>query len=239
MKIKKLIVYMPLFGSAGISSKTFKSFVEMAMERIEGYQIEPFIHTVGPSLDFNRNDAIARMLDMNADLIMFCDGDQTFPKNSISNLLESISKEYPIVTGIYFRKANPHRCVVGNYTGWDDRNERYRKSLESIGFIDGKGEQCLFYECISDFNKKQEVNVFGMGCVLIKTSVFSSLEQPYFKYVNAYQTGDHSFGSISEDMWFCAYLKKRGIKVLCDPNVRCGHITEIVVDGPQKVLEMV
>lgn len=232
MAKKRIVIYMPVFGPISIHPKVFKSFVEMAMEPIEGYEVIPYIHTAGPSLDFNRNDAVARILDLNPDFIFFVDSDMVFPKFAIKYLLESIG-DAGACTGLYWRKAPPHRCVIGRYTGWDSHNSHYRRSLESLGFVDAKGQQCLFYKAIDELKELSPIDVFGMGVVLIKADVFRQLDQPYFKYFNGYQNGDHSLGTISEEMAFCAALHKKGIKVLADPRVKCGHITEKIVMGPQ------
>lgn len=229
----KVVIYLPLFGSHPINPKVFKSFVDMICEPIDA-QVIPFIHTIGPELAYNRNDAIERILsDHNPDFIMCCDADMTFPKNALKSLLGSIG-DAGVCTGLYWRKAFPDRCVIGHYSSWDSHNLHYKNGLRELGFIDPNGEQCLFYKAVDNIHMVAQIDVFGMGCVLIKADVFRQLKQPYFKYFNGYQTGDHSFGVISEEMYFCSEVHKKGIKVLADPGVKCGHITEIVVSEPQK-----
>lgn len=234
----KIAVYLPLFGSMQIHPKTFKSFVEMLSHKVEGYEIVPFIHTVGPELSYNRNDVFARILDMNADFIMCCDADIVFPREAISNLVNSIG-DAGGCTGLYWRKANPHRCVIGHYIPWDSHSFHYKRALGDIGFIDSSGEQCLFYKAIEEISEVSQIDVFGMGCVLLRAESLRQLKQPYFKYFDGYQTGDHSFGPISEEMVFCASLHKAGVKVLADPRVKCGHITELIVSEPKKAVSCV
>ncbi len=229
----KITVSIPLFGPTMVHPKTFKSIVEMLMEPIEGHEINVFINQLGPSLDLNRNDSVSRILEQNPDFIMWLDADMVFPKDAIKRLVASIG-DAGACTGLYWRKANPHRCVIGRYAGWTNHTRNYMNQLKSLGFVDSHGEQCLFYEAIDNLEKVSEVDVFGMGCVLIRTDVFRSLKQPYFEYFNGYKTGDHSFGPISEEMAFCAAVHKQGIKVVADPGVKCGHISELVVFEPQK-----
>lgn len=217
-----LVLYFPVTWSS-VPRETFKSILEL--ERPEGVNVIPFVNTVQP-LDFNRNDAMERaFVDMKADYLAMFDADQTFPKDSLINLLGSISEKHTVVTGTYYRKTFPHYTVVGNYVPMSSKLALRKPSLNMMGFLNGD-EQYLFYAPMDppDRNTPFEVEVSGAGCLLISKSVFNALKQPYFKYFNGYMTGDHTIGRVTEEMWFFANLKKAGIKVLCDPRVSCGHV---------------
>lgn len=222
MNEPNLLLYLPITWSS-VPRETFKSILEL--EKPKNVNVIPFIHTVSP-LDFNRNDAIERAIfDFKADYIAMFDADQTFPRDTLIRLLETNSDKNPVTTGVYYRKTFPHYTVVGNYVPMSDKIEMKKTALKSMGFMNGE-EQCLFYTPVDppDRTTPFEVDVSGAGCLLIKTSVFARISQPYFKYFNGYQTGDHSIGRISEEMWFFACLKKEGIRVMCDPRVQCGHL---------------
>lgn len=239
MESKILVVYVPLTFSQ-ISSKFFKSFLEMTGEDIRkdlrdkyGIEMVLMIHDKFP-IDLNRNDAFDRAVSKyEADYIMCCDADQVFQKNTIPMLLKTlIDSDVDAVTGIYFRKSPPHRCVVGKYSPWSPDLERKRESLESQGFITDLGEQTLFYKPLMYWDAVQPVDISGLGCFLFKTDVLNNIQQPYCKYVNPYSTGgDFTFEGHSEDMWFFSQLKKARTKILVNPRVIAGHICEKVIVG--------
>lgn len=234
---KVLVLYIPLTWST-VHSRVFKSIMDMIhpeiLELLDsefGVVISPLIHDPFP-IDFNRNDAVVRAIeDHGADYVMFCDADQVFPRNTLVELLKLVSDEFPVVTGIYFRKKPPHTCVIGKYLPNDQVAEARKAPLAGQGLLTDSGDQCLYYRDLQSFDVVQPVDAFGMGCVLVRTDVFSKLEQPYFKYINGYTTGDYTFQNITEDMWFCAQLKKKGIRTLCNPKVLCGHMVEKVIVG--------
>lgn len=59
----------------------------------------------------------------------------------------------------------------------------------------------------------------GMGCALIKVSVFKKMKYPYFRWVD-YE--DH-IGTLSEDLYFCEQCKRLGIPVHADAWSGCEH----------------
>ena len=97
--------------------------------------------------------------------------------------------------------------------------------------------QGLFKTCLVHDDKVHFIDVFGLGSVLVRASVFRALKQPYFKYLDPYLSGDHSFGLASEDMHFCSEIKKAGIRVLCDPSIVSPHLAEVeIVDSGMELL---
>lgn len=228
--MKNLLIYLPL-SWPHISSKTFRSFIEMSRVEIPGIKVDVLIHDKFP-LDRNRNSAVDLALSStyNADYIFFADADQIWPVDAIPRLLARITDDFPIVTGLYWRKTPPHSCVAGHYSPWTKDMEEKRASLTSQGFIGPDGQQCLFYKPLQDFTTVQPLDVSGMGCVLVKADIFKKLEHPYFAYVNPYTNGgDWTINHCSEEMVFWAQCKKKGIKALVDPSVRCGHVVERVI----------
>lgn len=230
----KILVYMPL-SWPNIPSKTFKSFLDMTRYPIEGVKLDVLVSDTYP-LCRNRNEAVelATSSKYDADAIFFADADHVFPETAVKDLLDHLSDDFPVVTGIYWRKGPPNTCVAGFYSPWTKDMEMKRASLEKNGFLAPDGSQCLFYRPLKDFDTIQPIDVCGMGCVLVRTDVIKKLELPYFGYVNAYTTGgDYTINHCSEEMIFWAQLKKKGIKALVVPSVRCGHITEKVIGGPE------
>ena len=59
----------------------------------------------------------------------------------------------------------------------------------------------------------------GFACALIKTSVFSQLDYPWFQYVT-----NEDYSTFSEDFYFCQHAALYGVDIWMDPRVRCGHL---------------
>lgn len=235
-----LVVYMPLSWQS-LPSKVFRSFLDMTGPDVQaelaerGITLKYLISDTFP-LCRNRNQAVEKAVSsaFEADLMFFADADQIWPKNTLSTLLNYVSDEYPVVSGVYWRKASPHTCVQGHFSSWE-KHKNIRKTIENMGFVDKDGNQCLFYKPLQDFDTIQPIDVSGMGCLLVRTDVFKKLEIPYFKYWNPYVLeGDFSINHASEEMNFFCKLRKAGIKTLVVPSVRCGHVVEKVIGSPEQ-----
>lgn len=220
----KIAFCIPLSWSS-IPRETFKSV--LAIKAPADSTFEPIIETCVP-LDLNRNRLVEEAIGRRSDYIFFADMDMTFPPDCVLKLLENCTDSTPIVSGVYYRKKEPHYPVCGRYVEWSKELEPYKFSLKNKGFMYFNETQYLFYRPVDAITAKEpmQIDVSGIGCLLIKTSVFNKLNQPYFKYVNGYMDGDHTLGRISEEMMFWANVKRAGIKVLCDPRVQCRHLVE-------------
>jgi FkbM family methyltransferase len=65
-----------------------------------------------------------------------------------------------------------------------------------------------------------EVAACGMGCALIKASVFNNIEYPHFVYKEALNHRD----TVSEDIYFCIKARNSGFTVWADTSIKCDHI---------------
>lgn len=232
--MKTLLVYLP-FTYPTISTRVFKSFLDLINSKIEGIEIKTFISNTFP-LDRNRNEAVdlACSTKYSADYIFFADGDNIWPKNTLSTLLAAVSDEFPVVSGLYWRKVPPYACIQGMYGDNEQQKNRW-ETIKSMGFIDKNGQQCLFYTPLRDFDIQRPIDVSGMGCLLVRTDVFKKIELPYFAYHNAYSLGgDFSIDHASEEMTFFMKLHNAGIKTLLVPSIRCGHEVTKVIGSPEE-----
>lgn len=236
---KILVVYVPV-ALVSVSKRFFESFValtgpDIAEEMDKKYNVKmvAMLHDKFP-IDLNRNSAVDRAdREFKADYIQFLDADQVFPKDTIPRLFQHITDETPVATGLYWRKGGSMRCVAGKYAP-NSRHETKMGSLKEQGFIAPDGSQCLYYKPLTSYDVVEPIDVSGMGCLLARMDVFKALDHPYFKYTNGYLAeGDFTLDHSSEEMWFFSQLKKKGIKMMCDPSVRCGHLKEVVVGCPE------
>lgn len=237
---KILVVYIPCTWPT-VSRRFFQSLVEMTgldiqdeMDKKWNVKMVTMVHSMFP-IDRNRNSAVDRARrEFKADYMQFLDADMVFPKDTIPRLFSHCSDEFPLVSGLYWRKAGTMRCVQGKYSPWSDSLEKKRGSITEQGFIAPDGSQTMFYKPLTSFDIVEPIDVTGGGCLLARMDVFDKLSLPYFKYVDPYLSGgDFTLDGISEDMHFNSECKKKGIKTICDPSVRCGHLVEKIIGCPE------
>ena len=151
----------------------------------------------------SRNIAACMCIDENYDYILYVDSDQIVPKNTFERLLACDS---PVAAGWSMMNVADNRSNISVY---DKPNKNYNFILQK------------------DVPKSEviEVDAIGFSCVLVKRTVFDSLEYPYFKYV---EYKDRT--RLSEDLYFCNSLKREhGIVIKCDTSLKIGHIKQIVI----------
>jgi len=233
-----LVVVQPISGN-WVHKKFYASSINVisgaVLNVLADNKIQTAIHINNNfPVDYSRNSSVDTCLnDYLADYIFFMDTDQTFPQDVILKMMQLITDDTPVITGMYYKKRPPFEAVMGRYVEWDEDSEKHRDYLTKAGFVTDDGKQCLYWRSVHYFDREQPfwVDAFGMGCVLAKADVFRKLERPWFKYTADPRTGgDQALLKNSEDMWFCAQLKKANITVLCDPRVQCGHLCEIEAD---------
>lgn len=167
-------------------------------------------------IDANRNEIIAYALKENFDITIWFDFDMTFPEDICIQLLKH---NLDIVTGMYYVKSRPYYPVMFDCV--DKKKNVFKHFRPIINFPLDE----LFY-----------ADMIGMGCVAIKTDVFRAMQKPYFKYqLHPKDTidtqwrfkHDNGINDVSEDVWFCEQVKKAGYKIIVDPKIQCGHLTEM------------
>lgn len=202
----RVLIAIPTFEN--ISPDTFKSVWDMdkpcecLFEFVRGHDCAAA-----------RNRIASRALELGADRLMMVDGDVTVPRDALSNLL-----------------AHDVDCVSGFYLRRNEDNEPGDRTC-AYKLLDDKGREHFNYTVESAYTRGElagmrsggrhlvEAHGFGMGCVLVKTSVFDRVRRPWFKWVN-YDNGN----VLTEDFYFCEELRKAGVKRYVDTRVACGHL---------------
>lgn len=205
----KVLIAVPTFES--ITPDTFKSIWDMdkggnevGFELVRGYDCATA-----------RNRIAQMAIDGGYDYLMMVDNDVTPPSDALANLLEH---EAECVSGYYLHRNADNRpsdktcvCKLNDESGIPYFNypleSEYTKG--ELAELRERGEHLV------------EIHGGGMGCVLIKTSVFTRVKYPWFDWVNY---DDKNRNMLSEDLYFCEKMRKKGIKRYVDTRVGCGHL---------------
>ena len=146
--------------------------------------------------------------------LVWLDSDQQFNLGQIKMLLDRPEK---FVSGWYIKDHAGQRSPQAMVAHWD---EEYFKKNGSMQFLH---EDELI-------GKKDpiEVSYVGFGFVKIHTSILKEMEYPYFRQ-HVQHIGGYKDNS-SEDVSFCldAY-EATGIKPLVIPQLKIGHLKEIII----------
>jgi len=138
--------------------------------------------------------------------IIFMDIDMEFPFDTIPKLL---SRNLPIVSGLYYLKAPPYSPVAG----WK-KGKRYINNND----INWKKGYAPFPK---GDNHLVEVDWAGIGCLMIDMDVFNKMRFPCFYDKWSWERGERQKG---HDMIFCQNAQKAGYRIYVDTLVQCDHV---------------
>lgn len=190
----KIAVGIPTIGA--MSAKTTKSLMEMMNLP---YEFIP-IFQYGAYVSVNREHIVEAARKVKADYLLFIDHDMKFYNVTIDLL---IKHNKDIVAALYNYRFQPITPMVKMFG-------------HNGGVILAKTKD------IPD--EPFKVAGIGMGCCLIKMSVFDKLGTPYFpmKY------DEKGFVIRSEDIGFCEKARDAGYDIWCDPTLSVGHVGEFI-----------
>jgi len=136
-----------------------------------------------------RENLINQAISMKSEWVLWLDSDMMFPATTLLRLL---AHKKDIVACNYMKRSFPFKSVA-----FTDTND-----WESWVPLQSEDELIT-------------VEAIGMGCVLMKTSIFQKLAKPYFEYT--YQPKTKDWGG--EDFTLFKKLNKLGYQVKVDTNL--------------------
>lgn len=153
-------------------------------------------------VDESRNQMAQKAIDEGFDYVFMVDSDTVVPKDALVNL---ISHGVDVCVGYYARGTSDDgkTAVIElghpNYrvSYYDDEIREMREAGDILVKVKGG----------------------GMGCALIKTSVFRDLVKPWFLYERK-----NTSPGLGEDYYFCQRCQQHGIDIFLDTRVGCDHL---------------
>lgn len=205
----KILIAVPTFEN--IYPDTFRSIYgldggehEMLFDFVRGYDCATA-----------RNNIAQMSMNEGADYVLMVDNDVVLPEDALLNMLDDAKD---VCLGYY-----AHRDADNIYRG--------RTSVCKLSKPNGK--PYFNYPLESEYTAKEletmrndgvfkvKIHGGGMGCALIKTEVFKTIDYPWYDWVNY---NDKNRGMLSEDLYFCEQCKKKNITIYTDSRVGCGHM---------------
>jgi hypothetical protein len=136
-----------------------------------------------------RERLIEQAIQSKSEWVLWLDSDMMFPSTTALRLL---AHNKDIVACNYMKRSYP---------------------FKSVAFMDTNDWES--WVPLQSEDELLTVEAIGMGCVLMRTSVFEKLNRPYFEYTYQYQTKDWG----GEDFTLFKKLNKLGYQVKVDTNL--------------------
>lgn len=199
----RVLIAIPTFES--IYPDTFKALWDMD----KGGNEVLFEFVRGYDCATARNNIAQKALSMNVDYVFMVDNDVTVPKDALVNM---ISHNVDVVSGYYVHRFKTDETSnKTNICKRGEMNYTMQYTGDELATLRNNGEYLI------------RVHGGGMGCVLIRTSVFNRISYPYYAW------RDYGNGKmLSEDLHFCEQCKAEHIKIYVDTRVQCGHMVRYI-----------
>lgn len=203
----RILIAVPTYEN--IYPDTFRSIYQLDTG---GNEVE-FDFFRGYDVANARNQIAQATLDRGFDYVLTVDNDETLPKDSLVNLLET-------------QESEPRPGMVVGYclsrpTG--AANSNGRTTAFKWGNRDYTADDAFTLDEMNEFKSKgvfkMQIRGTGLGSALIHRSVFEKMSYPWFKWV-LYDNKSQ----LSEDLFFCEKFREIGVPIFVDTRVRCGHL---------------
>lgn len=161
---------------------------------------------MGSLIYTSRNELAKYAIKNEFDYVLWLDSDMVFDDDLLERMMQTLQEnDLDMLTGLYFRRTMPYTPVLFN-----------ELALKTVGWR------------FSDFEELPEHGLFevggcGFGCVLMSTEVLISVQGKHRQMFHPLNNG-------GEDISFCWRARNCGYKIMCDPELVCGHVGYAVVN---------
>jgi hypothetical protein len=153
------------------------------------------------SLMESRTKIVQEALDSKTDWILFLDTDSIIKINTIEKMIETLeNNNLDVLSCVFFKKKAPHQPVILH-----------------------KEDGFLYFE--HDFLPNRgliQVDAVGFGCTLIRTSIFETIDRPWFKITEKILEGNKRCWE-GEDIYFSEKATAKGYKLWVDTGLVEKH----------------
>lgn len=141
--------------------------------------------------------------DKDAEWIFCTEDDHIYPEDT---LLKLLSHGKDIVSGLYLKRDMPFEPIAYHEVG------------------DGSGN--LYPHFLEDHESGLvEVDVVGVGCLLIRRKVFETIPPPWWVLTNPPTPPD----KINSDVEWCRMVKRHGFPIYCDLDAPAAHVAVVPI----------
>ena len=185
----KILIAVPTFEN--IQPEVFKAIYELKSE----HELH-FDFMRGYDCAVARNNIGKVVLAHGYDYVLMVDSDTVIPTDTLELMLEP---QVDVCLGVCPRKnTKDGKTAIIKLGDISDHNSYYYHDLPK---------------------ERTKVKGGGCACILIKASVFSQIDYPWFQYVT-----NSDYSTLSEDFYFSQNCEMYGIDIWLEPRVRCGHL---------------
>lgn len=225
MSLKKILVGLPYPNHGFITTPTKKS-LEYLIKDCQSLSIN-IKNKRGTCISYLRNTLITKSegSDIHPELEDFdyylsLDADIEFRINDLKKLIEA---DKDIISGLYKSRIDSlnKNYVAGYLHTYEDQRVRIGRKLQN---------EDLTLPIL-------KVDWAGAGFLLVKRSVFETLEYPWFRehLFHYEESGKEQCSQAGEDIGFCMHARKAGIDIYIHSEVKLMHYCsspEIPYDRP-------
>lgn len=186
----KILIAVPTFET--IQPEVFKAIYNINSEEHDLY----FDFVRGYDCAIARNEIGKIAQAGNFDYVLMIDSDTVVPADVLDFMLDP---PVDICLGVCPRKNTKEGKTAIVKLGSFEYHDNY------------------FYSNLP--KERTKVKGGGFACALIKTSVFTTCDYPWFQYVT-----QEDWRTMSEDYYFCEMARMMEIDIWMDPRVKCGHL---------------
>ncbi len=202
----KVFVGMPIYGN--IPYEAADAFTQMVAGGFARNTIAGLIQSGHGVLSHARNNIIMEALKGDCSHILFVDSDMVPRRDTLAKLLV---EDVDILSALYFMRQKPHLPVMTKRLPVRTMKDRMEISIE--GYVTDYPKDAII-----------QVGAIGMGCALIKRTVFERIKE---------KNGDEKWFSFEnnegEDFFFCRRAAELGISCHVHTGAEVGHVANVVI----------